>query len=146
MSTNLEYKERERQRWRESRRQASETQREEKRLIARARDKKKKGNMFCWRYNKKFCGAVEKMRNAKCHQGENERQWKKKVNKNTCYISSIKRVTRMFLEVSRCSRAKQWQRNVLSVLTRKVAFLLIIVFFSPFSLPSPLSVTPLYIL
>ena len=34
---------------------------------------------------------------------------KKKVNKNTCDISFIKRVTRKFLEVSRCSRAKQRQ-------------------------------------
>ena len=36
----------------------------------------------------------------------------KKVNKNTYDVSSIKRVTRKFLEVSRCSRAKQQQRNV----------------------------------
>ena len=34
------------------------------------------------------------------------------MNKNTHKISSIKRVTNMFLEVSRCSRAKQRQRNV----------------------------------
>ena len=45
-------------------------------------------------------------------QGENERQWKKKVKKKTYDISSIKRVTKKFLEVSRCSRAKQRQRNV----------------------------------
>ena len=44
-------------------------------------------------------------------QGENERQWKK-VNENTYDISSIKRVTKKFLEVSRCSRTKQRQRNV----------------------------------
>ena len=44
-------------------------------------------------------------------QGENERQWKK-VNGNTYDISSIKRVTKKFLEVSRFSRAKQRQRNV----------------------------------
>ena len=37
-------------------------------------------------------------------QGENERQWKKSERK--------KRVTKKFLEVSRCSRAKQRQRNV----------------------------------
>ena len=36
----------------------------------------------------------------------------KKVNKKTYDISSIKRVTKKFLEVSRCSRAKQQQRNV----------------------------------
>ena len=40
------------------------------------------------------------MRNASFHQGENERQWKTKVNGNTD-ISSIKRVTRECLEVSR---------------------------------------------
>ena len=44
-------------------------------------------------------------------QGENEQQWKK-VNGNTYDISSIERVTEKFLEVSRCSRAKQRQRNV----------------------------------
>ena len=37
---------------------------------------------------------------------------KKKVNKNTYDTSSIKRVTRKFLDVLRCSRAKQRQRNV----------------------------------
>ena len=36
----------------------------------------------------------------------------KKVNRTTYNISSIKRVTRKFLEVSRCSRAKHRQRNV----------------------------------
>ena len=36
----------------------------------------------------------------------------KKVIKNTYDISSIKRVIRKFLKVSRCSRAKQQQRNV----------------------------------
>ena len=36
----------------------------------------------------------------------------KRVNKNTSDIRSIKRVTGMFLEVSRSSCAKQRQRNV----------------------------------
>ena len=40
-------------------------------------------------------------------QGENEQQWKKKVNENTYDIFGIKRVTKKFLEVSRCSRLKQ---------------------------------------
>ena len=35
----------------------------------------------------------------------------KQVNKNTDDISSKKRVTKTFLEVSRCSLAKQRQRN-----------------------------------
>ena len=48
----------------------------------------------------------------------------KKVNETTYDISSIKRVTKKFLEVSRCSRAKQRQRNVQKrVLHGKVAFL-----------------------
>ena len=38
-------------------------------------------------------------------------EWKK-VNNNRYDISSIKRVTRKFLEVSPCGRAKQRQRNV----------------------------------
>ena len=36
----------------------------------------------------------------------------KKVNENAYDISPIKRVTKNFLEVLRCSRAKQRQRNI----------------------------------
>ena len=67
-------------------------------------------------------------------------------NKYDMYdISSVKRVSRKFLEVSRCGRSKQRQRNVQkkkACCTCKVVFLLIrpIVVFSPFSLPSPLSI------
>jgi len=43
------------------------------------------------------------MRNACVHQGENERRERTR----TTHFSSIKRVTRPFLEVSRCSRAKE---------------------------------------
>ena len=92
MSTNLEYRARERQKKRESGWQASEAQREKERR----------------RFKKKNCSGGEKMRNASGHkrmQGEKERQWKK-VNDNTYDISSIKRVTKKFLEVSRCSSAK----------------------------------------
>ena len=63
------------------------------------------------------------MGNASGHhmQSENEWQWKKKMNKNTY---NIKRVTKKFLEVSRCSCAKQRQRNVQKKMscTFKVAF------------------------
>ena len=52
------------------RRQASEAQ-GEKEL---ERDRKDKGNIFCWRHNMKFCSGGEKMRNASGHQRENERQ------------------------------------------------------------------------
>ena len=52
------------------------------------------------------------MRNACVHQGENERRERTP----TTYFSSIKRVTRPFLEVSRCSRAKKnYQKSVLHV-------------------------------
>ena len=44
-------------------------------------------------------------------RGENERQ-REKGNGNTYDISSIMRVTKKFLEVLGCSRAKQRQRNV----------------------------------
>ena len=64
--------------------------------------------------HKKFRSGGDKMRNSSGHQymqGENECS-EKKVNAYTDDISSIKRITKKFLEVSRCSRAKQWQRNV----------------------------------
>ena len=55
-------------------------------------------------------------------------------------ISSIKRVTRKFLNVARCSRAKQRQKNVQKkcAAAAKLFFFLLIrptVVFSPFSLP-----------
>ena len=53
MSTNLEYKARERQTKRESRQQASETQQEKGRKRSRARDKKQRRH-FCWMNNMKL--------------------------------------------------------------------------------------------
>ena len=60
-------------------------------------------------------------------EGDNERQRKKVNNRTTYNISSIKRVTRKCLEVSRCRRAKQRQRIVQKKVfsTYKVVFLLI---------------------
>ena len=51
------------------------------------------------------------MRNASGHQAKKERQ-RKKENKTTYNISSIKRVTRKFLEVSGCRLARPRQRDV----------------------------------
>ena len=52
------------------------------------------------------------MRNATGHQCKVKMSGsEKKVNKKTCDISLIKRVDKKFLEVSRCGRAKQRQRN-----------------------------------
>ena len=78
------------------------------------REIKNKGDIFfVGRTTWKFCSSGDKMRNDSSNQGENERQWKK-VNGDTYDISPIKRVTKKFLEVSRCirSRAKQRQRTV----------------------------------
>ena len=53
------------------------------------------------------------MRNASGHQCKVKMIGsEKKVNENTYDTTSIKHVTKKFLEVSRCSRAKQRQRNV----------------------------------
>ena len=53
------------------------------------------------------------MRNASGHQCKVKiSRSEKKVSENTYDISSIKRVTKKFVEVSRCSRTKQQQRNV----------------------------------
>ena len=55
----------------------------------------------------------DKMRTASGHQCKVKMSGsEKKVNEKTYDISSIKSVTKTFLEVSRCSRAKQLQRNV----------------------------------
>ena len=51
MSTNLEYRAREKQRKRESGWQASEAQQEKGRQGLRARDKKTEGDIFCWKNN-----------------------------------------------------------------------------------------------
>ena len=101
MSTNLEYRARERQRKRENRRQASEAQPQTKKRATRRRT--------TW----KFCSSGNKMRNSSGHQCKVKMSGReKKVNEKTYDISCIKRLTKRCLEVSRCSRAKQRQRNV----------------------------------
>ena len=67
------------------------------------------------------------MRNASGHQCKVKMSGsEKKVNENTYDISSIKRVTKKFLEVSRCSRAKQRQRNAQKKCAARAKFLLLI--------------------
>ena len=56
----------------------------------------------------KVCNGGEKMRNACIHQGENGRRERTR----TTHLSSIKRVTRPFLQVSRCSRVKEIEKKV----------------------------------
>ena len=74
------------------------------------------------------------MRNASGHQCKEKMSGsEKKVNENAYDISSIKK----FLEVSRCSRAKQWQRNVQKKCAARAKLLVLlirsIVVFSTFS-------------
>ena len=67
------------------------------------------------------------MRNASGHQCKVKMSGsEKKVNENTYDISSIKRVTKKFLEVSRCSCAKQRQRNVQKKCAARTKLLLLI--------------------
>ena len=91
------------------------------------------------------------MRNASGHQCKvkmsgNEKQ----VNGHTYDISSVKHVTKKFLEVSRCSRAKQRQKNVQkSVLHVQSCFsanYTYCCFHRSPALPSPLNITRFYIL
>ena len=92
------------------------------------------------------------MGNASSHQSKVKMSGsEKKVNENTYDISSIKRVTKTFLKVSPCSRAKQRQRNVQKkcAARTKLLFLLIrpiVVFHRSLVLPSPLGIKPFYIL
>ena len=74
----------------------------------------------------------------------------KKVSEKTHDIFSIKRATNKFVEVSRCSRARQRQRNVQKkcAALAKLLFLLIrpiVVFHRSPALPSQLSITRVYI-
>ena len=61
MSTNLEYRARERQRKRESGRQDSEAQREKERQGFRARDKKQRRHFLLEEQHENFVAAVRKL-------------------------------------------------------------------------------------
>ena len=79
---------------------------------ARARDKNQRRPISLEEKQKKFIAAVRKRGNISRQQGENERQQEKSEQvEHIRYISSIKRVTGKFLEVSRFIRSKQRQRN-----------------------------------
>ena len=119
MSISLEYRARERQRKRKSRRQACEAQWEKGRQRSRPRDKKQKQRRSFFVVGKttwKFAAEVTKWEVLAGHQykvkmsGSEKKKW----TRTRYEISSTKkkRVTKKFLEVSRCSRAKQRQQNV----------------------------------
>ena len=97
----------------------------------------------------KFCSGGEEIRNASGHLGENERQWKKSEQEHVRHFLHKRRsqeVSGSFslsscqVTVKKCTKKE--------CCTCKVAFLLIrhIVVFSPFSLPSPVSISRFYIL
>ena len=88
------------------------------------------------------------MRNPSGHQGENERVKKSEQQQVRHFLHKTcnKKVSGSFTLWSCKTTAKKCTKKVCC--TCKVAFLLIrpIVVFSPFSLPSPLSITRFYIL
>ena len=92
------------------------------------------------------------MRNASGHQLKVKVSGSKnKVNNKTYDFSSVKRVTKKFPEVSRCSRAKQRQRNVQKKCAARAKLLfcyidLLFFFHRSSALPSPLSITLFYVL
>ena len=75
------------------------------------RDKQQRRHFFWWKNKMTFliCSCDEKIRNANGHQCK----VKLSGSETDMYdFSSIKSVTKKFVEVSRCSRAKQRQKNV----------------------------------
>ena len=65
---------------------------------------KNKGDIFVGRTTRKFCSSGDKIRNDSGHQCKVKMSAssEKKVNENAFDISSIKRVTKKFLEVQSC--------------------------------------------
>ena len=100
----------------------------------------------------KICSGSDKVRNARGHKCKVKMSGSEKiVNENAYDISFIKRLTKKFLEASRCSREKQRQRNVQKkcAAPTKLLFLLIrpvIVFLSFSGVAFALSITRFYIL
>ena len=151
MPTNLEYRARERQRSENERvgdRPAKLNEKKSDRDLER-KIKKQRRHFLLEEQQKHFVAAVRKLQMLaaiKVKMSNSEKKW---TRIHTYGISSIKRVTRKFPELSRCSRAKQRQRNVFKKVccTLKVRFLLPRpIVFSPFSLPLPDSFTRFYIL
>ena len=112
---------------------------------------KNKGDIFLLEVSSNNSGG-DKMRNASGHQCKVKMSGsEKKLNEKTYDISSIKRVTKKFQQVSRCSCAKQLQRNVQKKCAARAKFLFllirpIVVFHRSPALHSPLSITRFYIL
>ena len=81
--------------------------------LEREMEKKQMRHFFVGRTTWKVFSGGYNMRNASGHYCKVELSGgEKKVNENTYDISAKNRVTMKFPQVSRCSRAKQRQRNV----------------------------------
>ena len=110
MSTNLEYREIEIQRKRESRWQTSDAQRVKERQRARARDKIQLRYFLLEEQHENFVAEVRKWEMLAATTVKMSGSEKKLQEQVRHFF--IKRLTRNFMEVSRCSRAKQRQKNV----------------------------------
>ena len=103
--------------------------------------KAEKSDIFYWGNNIKFCSGGEKIRNESGHLGENERQWKKSEQEHVRQFLH-KTCARKFLVVVVQNNGKEmYKKSVLHVQSCFFASC-----FSPFSLPSPLSISRFYIL
>ena len=91
-----------------------EKDREKEKVVGRpAKLNEKYGDRDLEREIKNEEDNFDKMRNASGHQCKVKMSGsEKKVKEKTYDIFSIKHVTKKFQQVSRCSRAKQLQRNV----------------------------------
>ena len=102
MSTNLEYRAGEREKEKVGGRPAKLNEKKGDRDLVR--EIKNKGDIFDGRTTWKFCSSGDKIRNDSGHQSKVKMSAgsEKKVNENAFDISSIKRVTKKFLEVQSC--------------------------------------------
>ena len=111
---------------------------EKKQRWRASKREKKQGRHFLLKERENFVACGEKMGNASGQRGEMSGSEKKSEQEFVRHFLH-KPFTRKFLEVSRCSRAKQRQKQLCC--TCRVDLLLSrpTVVCSPFSLPSPLS-------
>ena len=143
MSTNLEYREIEIQRKRESRWQASDAQRVKERQRARVRDKIQLRYFLVEEQHENFVAAVRKWEMLAATTVKMSGSEKKVQEQVRRFFT--KRLTRKFMEVVVV------QNNGKEVCKKSVLFCCFfairpIVVFPPFSLPLPLSITRFYIL
>ena len=103
----------------------------ENRARARERNKEQRRPISLEEKHEYFITVVRKSELLAATKVKISSSEKKKVNRNTYNISSIKSVTRKFLEKSRCSGSKQRQRNAQkSVMQLQFFFFTVLVVFT----------------